>query len=96
LFKRSLDGRRYRKLRGTPAVCSVRGDHRRLLRRARRRGDAAHSVDRNPACQTALGFAVLSAASFKGARTIARDEVTSCLREPFVKGDAHEGDDDPV
>jgi Protein of unknown function (DUF1360) len=59
-------------------------------------GYATHALDRNPACQTALDFAVLSAASFKAARTLAREEVTSFLREPFVKGDAHEGDEDPV
>jgi hypothetical protein len=59
-------------------------------------GYAAHVLGRNPACQTALDFAVLSAASFKAARTLARDEVTSFLREPFVRGDAHEGDEVPV
>ena len=35
-------------------------------------------------------------ASFKAARTLARDEVTSFLRDPFVKGDAHQGDEDPI
>jgi uncharacterized protein DUF1360 len=59
-------------------------------------GLAARSFDRNPACQSALDLAVLSAASFKAARTLAHDEVTSFLREPFVQGEAHEGDEDPV
>jgi hypothetical protein len=59
-------------------------------------GIAARILDRNPACQTPLDFVVLSAASFKAARTLARDEVTSFLREPFVKGEAHEGGEDPV
>jgi hypothetical protein len=59
-------------------------------------GLAARALDRNPACQSALDFVVLSAASFKAARTLARDEVTSFLRDPFVEGDAHEGDEDPV
>jgi hypothetical protein len=59
-------------------------------------GLAARLLDRNPACQTPLDFLVLSVASFKAARTIARDEVTSFLREPFVKGEAHEGAEDPV
>ena len=59
-------------------------------------GVAARIFDRNPACQTPLDFAVLSFASFKAARTLARDEVTSFLREPFVKGEAHEGDEEPV
>jgi Protein of unknown function (DUF1360) len=48
-------------------------------------GYAAHVLDRNLACQTALDFAVLSAASFKAARTLARNEVTSFMREPFSR-----------
>jgi hypothetical protein len=59
-------------------------------------GLAARVLDRDPACHTPLDFAVLSLASFKTARTLARDEVTSFLRDPFVKGDAHEGGEDPV
>ena len=59
-------------------------------------GLLARAFDRNPACQTPLDLVVLSAASFKAARTLAHDEVTSFLRDPFVKGDAHEGDEDPV
>ena len=59
-------------------------------------GAAARLFDRNPACQTPLDFAVLAAASFKAARTLAHDEVSSFLREPFVEGHAHEGDEDPV
>src|SRR5881398_239631 len=59
-------------------------------------GLAARIFDRNPACQTPLDFVVLSIASFKAARTLARDEVTSFLREPFVEGAAHEGAEDPV
>ena len=59
-------------------------------------GLAARALGRNPACQTPLDFAVLSAASFKAARTLAHDEVTSFLRDPFVKGEAHEGDEHPV
>jgi hypothetical protein len=60
-------------------------------------GITARALDRDPACQTALDFLVLSAASFKAARTLTRDEVTSFLREPFVKGEAHEGtDEEPV
>src|SRR5438874_7168022 len=59
-------------------------------------GLAARIFDRDPACQTPLDFVVLSVASFKAARTLARDEVTSFLREPFVQGEAHEGDEDPV
>ena len=59
-------------------------------------GVLARIFDRNPACQTSLDLAVLSAASFKAARTLAHDEVTSFLREPFVEGPAHEGGEDPV
>src|SRR4051794_18582095 len=59
-------------------------------------GAAARFLGRNPACQTPLDLIVLSAASFKAARTLARDEVTSFLRDPFVEGDAHEGGEEPV
>jgi hypothetical protein len=59
-------------------------------------GLAARALDRNPACQSALDLAVLSAATFKAARTLAHDEVTSFLREPFVEGEAHEGHEDPL
>ena len=59
-------------------------------------GLAARIFDRNPACQTPLDFAVLSAASFKAARTLAHDEVTSFLRAPFVEGEAHEGGEEPL
>jgi Protein of unknown function (DUF1360) len=52
---------------------------------------------RDPQCQTALDFAVLSLASYKAARTLARDEVTSFVRDPFVRGHAHEGEgEEPV
>ena len=60
-------------------------------------GALARRFDRNPACQTTLDLAVLSLASFKAARTLAKDEVTSFLRQPFVKGQAHEGEgEEPV
>ena len=45
---------------------------------------------------TALDLAVLSAATFKAARTVAHDEVLSFLRQPFVQGEAHEGDEKPL
>jgi Protein of unknown function (DUF1360) len=57
-------------------------------------GALARRFDRNPACQTPLDLAVLSLASFKAARTLANDEVTSFLRAPFVQGQAHEGEDE--
>src|SRR3954452_11376634 len=59
-------------------------------------GALSRALDRRPHCQTALDLAVLSAATFKAARTLARDEVTSFIREPFVRGHAHEGHEEPV
>ena len=57
-------------------------------------GLLSRSLGRDPQCQTTLDLAVLSAATFKAARTLARDEVTSFLREPFVEGKAHSGEDE--
>jgi hypothetical protein len=59
-------------------------------------GVAARIFDRNPACQTPLDLAVLSLASFKAARTLTHDNVTSFVREPFVYGEAHEGGEEPL
>jgi uncharacterized protein DUF1360 len=52
--------------------------------------------DRRPEQLSALDLAVLSAATFKAARTVAHDEVLSFLRAPFVQGAAHEGDEKPL
>jgi len=51
-------------------------------------GVLGRALRRDPQCQTALDFVVLSAASFKAARTLSRDQVTSFIREPFVEGRA--------
>ena len=51
---------------------------------------------RRPEHLGALDLAVLSAATFKAARTVAHDEVLSFLRQPFVQGEAHEGDEKPI
>ena len=60
-------------------------------------GGLARMLGRDLREQSWLDLATLSAATFKVARTIARDEVTSFIREPFVEGDAHEGaDEKPV
>jgi hypothetical protein len=59
-------------------------------------GLAARVFDRNPACQTPLDLTVLALASFKAARTLTNDNVTSFVREPFVSGTAHEGDEEPL
>jgi hypothetical protein len=56
----------------------------------------ARALRRDPQCQTALDLVVLSAATFKAARTLAHDEVTSFIRQPFVRGEAHEGGEEPV
>jgi hypothetical protein len=59
-------------------------------------GLAARAFDRNPACQSTLDFVVLSAASFKTARTLSHDQVTSFMRGPFVRGEAYDGAEEPV
>jgi hypothetical protein len=59
-------------------------------------GAIAHLLDRDPRDHDALDLGVLALATFKAARTISRDEVTSFLREPFVEGEAHAGDEEPV
>jgi hypothetical protein len=59
-------------------------------------GAIAKLLGRDPREHTTLDFAVLGLAAFKASRTIARDEVTSFLREPFVEGLAKEGAEDPV
>jgi hypothetical protein len=57
-------------------------------------GAIGRALGRDPQCQSTLDFVVLAAASFKAARTLAHDEVTSFIREPFVKGHAHTGEDE--
>jgi len=55
----------------------------------------ARVLDRKPHEHTTLDLAALALATFKAARTLSDDEVTSFLREPFVEGRAHEGGEDP-
>jgi Protein of unknown function (DUF1360) len=59
-------------------------------------GGLAALLGRDAREHDALDLAVLGLATFKAARTISRDEVTSFLREPFVEGEAHEGGEEPV
>jgi hypothetical protein len=59
-------------------------------------GGVAKLLGRDAREHTPLDLVVLGAATFKAARTISSDEVTSFLREPFVEGRAKEGDEDPV
>ena len=58
-------------------------------------GALARMLDRDPHEHTTLDLAALALATFKAARTLSDDEVTSFLREPFVEGRAHEGGEDP-
>ena len=55
-------------------------------------GGIARALGRDPRKQTWLDLATLSAATFKAARTIARDDVASFLREPFVEGEPHDSE----
>ena len=57
-------------------------------------GGVARLLGRDPREQTWLDLATLSAATFKASRTIARDDVTSFLREPFVEGDPGDPEDE--
>jgi hypothetical protein len=57
-------------------------------------GGLARLLGRDPRDQTWLDLATLSAATFKAARTIARDDVTSFIREPFVEGDPRDPEEE--
>jgi hypothetical protein len=57
-------------------------------------GTLARLLRRDPQSQTAVDLVVLSAATFKAARTLSHDEMTSFLRQPFVRGQAHSGEDE--
>jgi len=76
------------------AYAAIAGSFAALLGGA---GALGRLVGRDPQCQTALDYGILAAATFKAARTLARDEVTSFLRQPFVEGEAHSGEgEEPV
>jgi hypothetical protein len=60
-------------------------------------GGLARLTGRDPRKQSWLDLTTLSMATFKAARTIARDDVTSFLREPFVEGNPrHPEEEHPV
>ena len=59
-------------------------------------GALASLRDRRLELLRPLDLAVLSAATFKASRTVAHDEVLSFLRQPFVRGEAHDGDAKPI
>jgi hypothetical protein len=51
------------------------------------RGRPAHEI-------STTDLALLGLATFKASRTVARDKVTSFVREPFVEGEAYDGEDE--
>ncbi|MDQ5822517.1 MAG: DUF1360 domain-containing protein [Actinomycetota bacterium] len=57
-------------------------------------GGLARMLGRDPRADTPLDLIVLAGATFKAARTIARDDVTSFVRDPFVEGDAGSGEEE--
>ena len=57
-------------------------------------GGLARMLNRDPPSDTLLDLVVLAGATFKAARTIARDDVTSFVRAPFVEGDAGSGENE--
>jgi hypothetical protein len=59
-------------------------------------GLLAKALGRDPQEHRPVDLVMLGLATFKASRTIARDEVTSFIREPFVEGEAHEGGENPV
>lgn len=59
-------------------------------------GALARALGRDPQEQSTLDLVTLALATYKAARTLSREEVTSFLREPFVEGRAHEGGERPL
>jgi hypothetical protein len=59
-------------------------------------GLLAKALGRDPEDHRPIDLLVLGVATFKAARTISNDEVASFIRDPFVKGEAHEGGEDAV
>ena len=59
-------------------------------------GALGRALGRDPQCNTSLDLAVLAMATFKAARTLARDPVTSPIRAPFVEGEADSAEEEPV
>src|SRR5579864_7556317 len=59
-------------------------------------GLVARLLGREPREYSAVELFALSAATFKAARTIASDEITSFVRAPFVEGEAGGGDERPL
>jgi hypothetical protein len=57
-------------------------------------GGVARLLGRDTREHNWLDLATLSAATFKTARTITRDDVTSFIREPFVEGDPRDPEEE--
>src|SRR6476659_1323500 len=76
-----------------PAYASIMAGFGGLLAAA---GALGRLRRRDPEPPTWLDLTALVLATFKASRTIARDEVTSFVRAPFVEGEAHEGGEEPV
>ena len=55
-------------------------------------GALARLLGRDARSDNTLDLVVLSGATFKAARTIARDDVTSFVRDPFIEGEAGSGE----
>jgi hypothetical protein len=49
---------------------------------------------KRPLQMATIDLALLGLATFKASRTVARDKVTSFVREPFVEGEAYDGEDE--
>ena len=75
------------------AYAAIAGSFAGLLAAA---GALGRLLDRDPQCQTSLDFAILALASFKAARTLARDRVSAPMRAPFVEGEADAENEQPV
>ena len=56
----------------------------------------ARALGRDTRGLTALDLLTLSGATFKASRTISRERLGTFLREPFVEGEAGEGDEEPA
>jgi hypothetical protein len=59
-------------------------------------GLLAKALGRDPQEHRPIDLAILGVATFKAARTVARDQVTSFIRDPFVEEEAHDGAEEPV
>jgi hypothetical protein len=59
-------------------------------------GLLATALGRDPQEHRPVDLLMLGLATFKAARTVSRDQVTSFIRDPFVEEEAHEGGEEPV